>query len=398
MFSSGNNITHPLLHSDFYLGWAIPTYPPSPLHVLASLGGFRGWPFLIARWLALVCLLVALVLGYLIKSPSIATPSSGLIGDALAAVCTGPVNAAAYVDPVSGFTTVVLVAIAFKAVLAAIHSVQSHQKRLFGCLEKVLPKRVVEFLRAQVAAETDKASNSLDTGFKAASHRTQRSLFLFIHTMAMGFVIGYCLRTGPSGGAVCRAANVISIVFQKPFISSLIYSMAFFMDQQGWLLWHNPLTDSLVAALMTLAGLWFIFAFVFSGPLLLFCFPYLAIIFFLPPIAFIFLVGPKECVESEKYMKGRGWSDAKINEALAAQVIFKRLVFYSVFCCLVFGLALFPLYEGRGYSHVLRGAAGHLSLGLRFWSPRFRLSFSWPHIALPAQVLALGFFKLLFVV
>jgi len=279
---------------------------------------------------------------------------------------------------------VFLVAIAFKAFLAVIHS-----EHMFGCLEKVLPAWVVEFLRAQVAAETDKASNSLDTGVKAASHRTQRSLFLFIHTMVIGFVIGYCLRTGPSGGAVCRAANVISIVFQKPFISSLIYSMAYFMDHQGWLLWHNPLTDSLVAALMTLAWLWFIFAFVFSGPLLLFCFPYLAIIFFLPPIAFIFLVGLAECVAAESYMKTFGWSDAKINEALAAQVIFKRLVFYAVFCCLVFGLALFPLYEGRGYSHVLRGAAGHLSLGLRFWSPRFRLSFSWPQIALPAQVLAL---------
>jgi len=67
-------------------------------------------------------------------------------------------------------------------------------------------------------------------------------------------------------------------------------------------------------------------------------------------------------------------------------VIFKRLVFYSFFACLVFGIALYPFYEGDGYVETVERVSAAVLPSLSLWSPEFALSFSWPRVSLPSQI------------
>jgi hypothetical protein len=302
------------------------------------------------------------------------------------------------------------VAISYYGVVLALGIAENHHDVVFGILSHLFPASIVNFLRTQLFAKTDEVRSKIETGVKAKSHKTQRSFFLSVHLLIVSFVIGVSLSTGPSGGVVCQAANVLSIVFRKPFLPSLLYCLNYLVDSNGWLLWLNPYTDSLVAVMMLLALLWLLVAFIFSCPILL-CFPFLTLIFFLPTFVYFKTWGhmmlftpetsnvdsdgdsrhngmknPEHVKKPEVDEWEDGWDENKARSALGAQVIFKRLIIYSTLTALVFGCALMPLYQGSGYEQVLKSAAGHFSVGLRFWRPSFRLSFRWPDISFPSQV------------
>jgi hypothetical protein len=141
------------------------------------------------------------------------------------------------------------------------------------------------------------------------------------------------------------------------------------------MLWHNPFTDSIVAVLMILLFLWTLCSVIFSLPVLV-CFIFFTIIFFIPPIVYLF---------SEGELIGSNIEAMKL-ERDAAILLLKRLSFYSLFACLVFGVYLYPFYEGEGYVSVLERAGQSLVPSLRFWAPKFSVSFSWPHVSLPSQI------------
>ena len=87
------------------------------------------------------------------------------------------------------------------------------------------------------------------------------------------------------------------------------------------------------------------------------------------------------------------WADeVKRDEAFAAAVIFKRLLFYSVFAALVSSVIFWPFYLGDSYVSVLERAVEGMVPSLLIWLPEFRLSFRFPDVALHLQVsLAVSF-------
>ena len=87
------------------------------------------------------------------------------------------------------------------------------------------------------------------------------------------------------------------------------------------------------------------------------------------------------------------WADeSKRDEAFAAVVIFKRLLFYSFFAALVSSVIFWPFYLGNSYVSVLERAVEGMVPSLLIWLPEFRLSFRFPDVALHLQVsLAVSF-------
>jgi hypothetical protein len=190
-----------------------------------------------------------------------------------------------------------------------------------------------------------------------------------------------------------------TIVFYKPFFASTFYCLNYLADTSGWMLWHNPFTDSIVAVLMILLLTWTFCSVVVSLPVLV-CFFFFTIMFFIPPVAYfastrkalaIDLRKLKKKLDKLKEKKSPSFENEekafmeKKTEKEAATLIFKRLLFYSTFSCLVFGVYFYPFYEGEGYVSVLERAKEAAVPSLRFWAPNFSLSFSWPHVSFPSQ-------------
>jgi hypothetical protein len=234
LFFTGNHTDSPFFDdSNFFSSWVIATYPPSFAHIARSLAGYTGVPFLLARWSVLACGLVAFLLGLLLSpAPAQSADPAGLIGVALSQVCDGPVNSDAFVDPVSGFTTVILAAAAYLATAAAVHWVKERQDVLLCFLGRAQRQggATIDETEQEANAQFEKARKK--HGIKSFAHKVNRSFFLAVHVLIVSFVIGYGLRSGPSGGAVCQAANVIFIIFQKAFIPSLLYLISFMTDTE----------------------------------------------------------------------------------------------------------------------------------------------------------------------
>jgi hypothetical protein len=249
----------------------------------------------------------------------------------------------------------------------------------------------------KIEGKVDGAKPTHGTGIDCALSKVQRSFFLFIHLLVLFFVLGdFLVWSSPVSfdSALCRPALVTSIIFFKPFLVSAIYTFNYLADVIGWMLWHNPLTDSIVAVLLILLLLWAVVAFTFSLPLLV-CFFFFPIAFFVPPLAYYLKM--KDAIHNSGIKKWgeQDWqfaermkkvTDKERTEGEAAAVIFKRLVFYSFFACLVFGIALYPFYEGDGYSETMQRISGAVLSSLSFWSPEFALSFSWPRVSFPSQI------------
>ena len=219
-------------------------------------------------------------------------------------------------------------------------------------------------------------------------NKTQRSVLLFAHLLVLCFVIGdYFVwsDSAPTGSVLCRSARFTAIIFYKPFLASTFYCLNFLADTGGWMLWHNPFTDSIVAVLMILLFLWTLCSVIISFPVLV-SFFFFTIIFFIPPIVYLIFEGELVFLHKNKVSK---LSEVQKKERDAAIILLKRLSFYSLFACLVFGIYLYPFYEGEGYVSVLKRAGQSLVPSLHFWAPKFSVSFSWPHVSLPSQI-ALG--------
>ena len=237
---------------------------------------------------------------------------------------------------------------------------------------------------------------TLNTGIESTVNKVHRSVFLFAHLLTLCFVMGDYLfwsDSAPSGSFLCRSSRLTTIVFYKPFFASTCYCLNFLYDTSGsGTLWHNPFTDSIVAVLMILLLTWTVCSVVVSLPVLA-CFFFFTILFFIPPIAYsISMAGnmtdfaeKKKVAERTKKKEDKDKVEALKPEYDATVYLLKRLCFYSIFACLVFGVYLFPFYEGEGYVHVLERTAAALVPSLRFWAPNFSLSFSWPHVSFPSQ-------------
>jgi len=241
-------------------------------------------------------------------------------------------------------------------------------------------------------------------GVAAPAQKVARSLFLFVHLLILCFVIGdYFLFSSdvPTGGVLCRPARLAAIFFYKPFLVSSLYCLNFLVDAQGWMLFHNPVTDTIVLVLMALLFVYLAITAIFAVPILL-SFAYLFLVFFIPPVAYVFAQGYREVYTATfkpgdmKKFNGSWqnyWKDeAKRDEAFAAAVIFKRLSFYSFFAAIVSSVGFWPFYLGDSYVSVLERAVEGMVPSLQLWSPEFSLLFRFPDVSLHLQVsLAVSF-------
>jgi len=253
------------------------------------------------------------------------------------------------------------------------------------------------FLR-KIEGTADGANPTLDTGVDCDLSKVQRSFFLFVHLLVLFFVLGdYFVWSNPVpfDSALCRPALTTAIIFYKPFFVSAFYCLNYLSDATGWMLWHNPLTDSIVAVLLILLLLWVVVAFTFSLPLLC-CFFFFTLAFFMPTLLYfsktkgaIFTSGIQKPFEKDWDFAARmkKVTEKQRTEGEAATMIFKRLFFYSFFACSVFAISLYPYYvDGEGYVKTVKRVSVAVLPSLSFWSPEFALSFSWPRVSFPSQL------------
>lgn len=221
------------------------------------------------------------------------------------------------------------------------------------------------------------------TGIASSSSKANRSMFLFVHLLILCFVMGHYFIFSPyTGGVVCRVARLSALIFLKPFFLSTLYCLNYMTDTQGWMLWHNPITDSIVSVLFVLLLIWLVVSLIFALPILV-CFVFYGVVFFIPPIAY-FIVNYKKLRLSYKKYDRKEATESEVMEADGAVVILKRLLFYSVFAGIVFASYLYPFYLGEDYIHAVKrvGSSIEVSLG---W-PAWRVSFSWPEVSFPNQL------------
>jgi hypothetical protein len=269
---------------------------------------------------------------------------------------------------------------------------------VFFALFKVLKTLSPLFNSAlQKFSPAQKDGYTTDTGLDSSINKIQRSFFMFTHLLVLCLVMGdYFIwsESAPTGSSVlCRSARITTIVFYKPFIFSTLYCLNCLVDTKGWMLWHNPLTDSIVAVLMGLLFAWVGFSLVFSLPLLG-CFFFFTLMFTIAPLAYFITVkdalinySTPPPTQDELWSGSREeLTEEERSKAAAAATVFKRLCFYSAAACLVFGVFLYPFYEGEGYAHVVERVGERVLPSIRLWSPEFRLSFSWPHVSFPSQI------------
>jgi hypothetical protein len=235
-----------------------------------------------------------------------------------------------------------------------------------------------------------------------SANRTTRAFFLFLHTLILFFVMGdhfvFSADDAPKedSSALCRVARVTVVMFYKPFVVSALSCYRFVSDAGGTLLWHNPLTDSIVAVLVSLLLVWIGMSFLFSFPLLVVFF-FFGLCFFVPVGLYLMMVNWSAVVDfvsvhwplASEFMAvncpvvaGGGAAAGQARQALEAKEsslhVVKQLLGLSTFCALVFGVSLWPFYEGEGYAHVTERAGTAIATGLHIFKPSWRLVFAWP--------------------
>jgi hypothetical protein len=167
-------------------------------------------------------------------------------------------------------------------------------------------------------------------------------------------------------------------IFYKPLVPAMWYGLAHVLDDEGWMLHHNILTDTLVAAVMLLFSVWFAFAFAAALPVLV-CFFYYTIVLFIPVIAYYAI--------NEKSIKANKWDiedmrEEERDERTATMLLSKRLSAYTLFASVVFAMLLWPFYlsppTGQSYTAVATNTANILGISLSFWTPDWPSGFGWP--------------------
>jgi lysophospholipase L1-like esterase len=271
-----------------------------------------------------------------------------------------------YVDAVSGYGIVV-----FVSLLLAIWN-----------------NRPERFKKACVRLDTS-LGQTAGTPSKALTSKDERAFYLLMQLLSVMFSLGHYVawsKVRPTGSFLCTvAARGTLAVFYKPILPAMWYGFMHLLDDEGWMLHHNILTDTLIAIIILLFSLWFVVAFVFSFPVLV-CFFYFGLLLLIPVGIFFFtnlmiLAGANDI---------KKMSTEERAEAAATKILFKRLLGYTVFASLVFSTQLWPLYLGSSYTSLAKQTAENMGLSLSFWKPRWAWSFNWPKdLALPEK-LALG--------
>jgi hypothetical protein len=171
-------------------------------------------------------------------------------------------------------------------------------------------------------------------------------------------------------------------IFYKPLVPAMWYGVAHLLDDEGRMLHHNILTDTLVAAVMLLFSVWFAFAFAAALPVLV-CFFYYVIVLFVPVIAY-FAINKESIGADDDDIKDM--SEEERDECTATKLLFKRLSAYTLFASVVFAMLLWPFYLGQGYTTVVTNTANILGISLSFWTPDWPSGFGWPfHLHWPQQ-------------
>ena len=256
-----------------------------------------------------------------------------------------------------------------------------------------------------------------ELGIDAGANKVHRALFFLIHSLLVTFVFVSFLADvswSLSEDAFCWIARSLTSVFLKPMIISIFYCLNYLLDNDGWMLHRNPVTDSMVFIVGLYLAIYLAITVAFTLPLAL-SFPYL----FLCPVfvlasfggSFSLAFGHDRTVkllmtkEYNEKVKNRynmvqigmknpdgswreGWSEEEHRKAMAAQMLLKRLTAYSVFLWSVFAIMLFPLYQGEAYGQIVEEAVENVVPSLRFWTPKFTVEmFAWPKdLPLPDQV------------
>ena len=227
-------------------------------------------------------------------------------------------------------------------------------------------------------------------------------------------IITFVIFSGPSWASgetvLCIVSNSLASVFLKPMIVSMFYCLNYLLDNDGWMLFHNPLTDSMVFVACFYLAMYVLVAVVFALPAAV-SFGY----FFLAPaivvvcygLAFgekarrlLFTAEFKEVVnifggvdqfgmKDERTGAWRdGWTPEEKALATGAQMLLKRILAYTFFASCAFSISFFTLYEGGSYGEILEEAARAALPAFKIWSPEVSLDFfSWPEgLSLPNQI------------
>jgi hypothetical protein len=365
------------LHSP--AGWKVPEYPPSFACFLRDLTSCSAAGRL--RGLLLLLCLAFFLLPALVEfddSPKpfanvTATPDNGsqpptIIVRTLNKLCyhVPKQTMEEYVDPVSGFGIVVLVAL----LLAIWNNLPTHAKHTLTSY-------------CGLNAENTGA----ETAANVLANKEERALYLLVQLLVVMFSLGYHIVWGevrPTGGFLCTiAARGTLAIFYKPILPAMWYGFMHLFDGEGWMLHHNILTDTLIAIIIMVFALWAVVAFTFSFPVIV-CYFYFELLLCIPVSIFYWA--------NYEILYARQWELEKMNaeqraEAAATKLLFKRLLGYTFFVSLVFATQFWPLYLGASYASLAKEAVGGMGFSLSFWKPQWAWSFAWPKdLAMPEQI------------
>jgi hypothetical protein len=392
--------------------WAVPEYPPSFVRFFHDLGSYSAAGLL--RWL--VVLLCAIL--FVLPAPLLAdTPT--LPANFTTTVMTTTSTATTTTTITTTTTTITTL---IRAATTAAHSTESEPLTVItGTLNQLcdfVPAQTKEeyvdavsgyglvvFVSLLLAIwnnrperlktdcfrlDTKSLAQTASTPSKAVTNKEERAFFLLMQLLSVMFSLGHYVvwsKVRPTGGFLCTvAARGTLAVFYKPILPAMWYGFMHLLDDEGWMLHHNILTDTLIAIIILLFSLWFVVAFVFSFPVLV-CFFYFALLLLIPVGIFFFTNA--EVIEADDD-DIKEMSTEERAEAAATKILFKRLLGYTVFASLVFATQLWPLYLGSSYTSLAKQTAENMGLSMSFWKPQWAWSFNWPKdLALPEK-LALG--------
>jgi hypothetical protein len=363
--------------------WKVPENPPSFawfLHDLTSCsaaGRLRGLLLLLCLAFFLLPALVEFADSPKPFANATATPDNGsqpptIIVRTLNKLCyhVPKQTMEEYVDPVSGFGIVVLVA-------------------LLLAIWNNLPALAKHTLTGYCGLNAENAG--AETAANVLANKEERALYLLVQLLVVMFSLGYHIVWGevrPTGGFLCTvAARGTLAIFYKPILPAMWYGFMHLLDYEGWMLHHNILTDTLIAIIIMVFALWAVVAFIFSFPVIV-CYFYFELLLCIPVSIFARANYDVLSADEEDLKEMMVEMNAEQRaEVAATKQLFKRLLGYTFFVSLVFATQLWPLYLGASYTSLAKEAVGGMGFSLSFWRPHWAWSFAWPKdLAMPEQI------------
>ena len=405
--------------------WQISIHLPRFRHFFTSLLFREGKVLFIARWFVVLSHCIVILLAYLLRSGNNNDDdddddddddSPNIIRFGLERVCGDlpQSQSSAYVDAVSSYVAVIIAAAIYVAFLRLHDAAKEIIAEKKGSHCGWLLRKLLCSLETQAEKKKDddagddegQTKQTTHLGIDAPAKKSDRALFFFLHSMIITFVIF----SGPSWASgetvLCIVSNSLASVFLKPMIVSMFYCLNYLLDSDGWMLFHNPLTDSMVFVACFYLAMYVLVAVVFALPAAV-SFGY----FFLAPAIVVVCYGLAFGRKSERLlftaefeededgnqfgMKDErtgawrdGWTPEEKALATGAQMLLKRILAYTFFASCAFSISFFTLYEGGSYGEILEEAARAALPAFRIWSPEVSLDFfSWPEgLSLPNQI------------